>query len=88
MKEPIQEVASANTADMERYKKIWELINRDTTHLGNVLQKDSNFSRLVERMGGDVAIIKEAYEHFKKLEDALAELQMSVGIAQEKYEDN
>ena len=71
-----------------RFKKILGIVAKELDHLYVITKDGSNFSKLVAELGGDPAIVKEAYEHLKKLDDVMADLEMSVGMAQEPPADN
>ena len=77
-----EESPAANHADMVRFKKVWDLIERDLDHLDSILADKSNFSNLVKKMGGDTGWLEAAKKSFKELDNSMMELHKSVGIAQ------
>jgi hypothetical protein len=89
--EPIEEATSAsqnaNVAKHARFKRIINTLQDDLEHFDSFLKEDSQFQRLVKELGGDVAVIKSARGHHQKLFDDLQDLEVSVGMAQEPFED-
>ena len=74
--------ASLTTPEIARFKRIWDVIERDLDHLENVMKEDSQFAKLVAKGNGDVKLFQSAIQSFKTLYDQLHDVQMSVGINQ------
>lgn len=73
----IKEGASA--ADIERFKKIWHLVERDIEHLNSVFKDGSSTLKLAERLEGDMMLAKSIKKNLDKLNDMIDDFHMSVG---------
>lgn len=83
---PVTEEA-ASSADFAKFKRIWDIVEKELDHLDLLMKSDSNFSKLVEKLGGDTAILKDAKQSFDKVYDSMMDLHMSIGIAQDTKDE-
>ena len=83
-KPELAEEQTYSNADYSHFKKIFALIERDLEHLGVVTKEGSNTAKLVEKLGGDLSYLKTAREALDKLDEAMMDLHMSVGMAVER----
>lgn len=68
----------------KRFKTIMAIVDKELEHLMVIGKPDSNFAKLVTELGGDAGILKEIQGHLDALEEAFADLEMTVGIAKEQ----
>jgi hypothetical protein len=83
MTKAVQEEAEEvklTSSEITRFKRIWDVVERDLDHLNSVMKEDSNFAKLVEKGGGDVDLFKAAIKSYEQLYDHLNDVHMSVGI--------
>ena len=77
-----------SNAKYARFQKIMGIAAKELDHLFVLAKDDGGFKKLVEELGGDVGILKEVKEHLKKLDDAFSDLEMTVGMAQQKHDED
>jgi hypothetical protein len=75
-------------AKYTRFKKIMNIVDKELDHLYVLAKEGSGFSKLVNELGGDPGILIEARQHLKKLDDVMSDLEMTVGMAQEKHDED
>lgn len=85
--QPVKEAEYSNVK-YARFKKITDIVDKELDHLYVLAKPDSGFSKLVAELEGDVAIVNEIRQHLHKLADAFADLEMSVGMAQDPNRDD
>lgn len=76
-----------NPVRYARFRKNVGIVQNNMEYFEAILKKGSQFSKLVAELGGDLAILKQANEAFGKLYDAMMDLEMSVGMAQDTAND-
>ena len=75
---------SSNPDAVRMFQHFWNRIDLDLEHLGNALENRSHFTELASKLGAEESEIERAKKAFSELSDALLDLHMSVGIAQEQ----
>lgn len=77
-----QEVAEEadDATQVKRFKQIYAEIESDILRLEKKMMDGSNFYKMVEKLGGDMSYFREAKESLAKVQEALEELHMSVGM--------
>jgi peptidase E len=86
-KPELAEERKYSNPEYARFKKIFELIERDLEHLDSVTKAGSNTEKLVEKLGGDASYLKTAREALDTLDAAMMDLHMSVGMAVERGDE-
>lgn len=74
--------------DLARFKKIASSVEDKLEALEPLFKDGSNFSKLVEKLGGDMSYFRDAKEAFDKLYDAVHDLHMYTDIAATSNEDD
>ena len=69
-----------------RWTKIYNKTEQSLEQLSSVLSRGSVFSRMSKELGGDQHDLDLALDAFNKLEDALMNLHMTIGITQQPEE--
>lgn len=72
----------ANSAELERFNKIQDLIEDNLEYLGRLFKEGSNYGALVEKLGGDTKLFNSMIAQFNEFHDNSLDLHMSVGMAQ------
>lgn len=85
--QPEQIAEAYFSSDYNKFKRIYNKLDVDLEHLDLCLREGSQFRKIVEKLGGDLAIIKSAKEAADKLYAEMQELDMSVGMAREKNDE-
>lgn len=71
-------------ADYKYFNKISDKIDGYIDHMDTLFKENSQFMRLIERIGGDEKVVNAARKSLRDLEDEFRHIQMSTGIA---YDD-
>lgn len=69
------------SSDLERFKKSAVRLEQKLDEIEPMFTEGSNFAKLVEKLGGDMAIFRDAKDAFDKLYRAAEDLHMSTDIA-------
>ena len=84
--QPVEEAVDKDAASYKRFLQLTDRIEHDLELMLTLFKNDSNFRKLVEKLGGGVSLVNDALDAAKKLSNAHADLVMSVGIAQQDQE--
>lgn len=84
--QPVEEAVDMNAASYKRFMQLADRMEHDLELMLTLFENDSNFRKLVAKLGGEVSLVNDAFDAAKKLLNMHADLVMSVGIAQQDQE--